>query len=182
MIHLSVVLGEQLFFKIDQEHKLFSWVWQKKRKKLFSEEKKGNGCFFLWKMWSLTGVRQNKMNVKARTHFHMLFWELWEGLNQFPHGKEAAHTQWDISVLQPRHASSQGATVIPCVPGAKHQDVSGAWSPILAGSSASVCSDRAPSWLLPHLHDPGEVPLTRSGPPLAAALSICWSIHEQDQI
>lgn len=43
-------------------------------------------------MWSLTGVRQNKMNMKARTHFHMLFRDFWVRLIPFPHGK-TAHTE-----------------------------------------------------------------------------------------
>lgn len=88
MIHLSVGLGEQPFLNWSGEQGV-QLALEKRNKMLFSE--KGNGCFFLWKMWSLTGVRQNKMNMKARTHFHMLFWDLWVRLNPLPHGK-SAHT------------------------------------------------------------------------------------------
>lgn len=104
MIHLSVVSGEQLFFYIDREHELFGWLWQEK--KCFLEKKKkamANGCFFLWKIWILTGVKQKKMNVKARTHLHMLFWELWEELNQFLHGKAAAHAPSGIFLFFNQH-------------------------------------------------------------------------------
>lgn len=70
-------------------------------------------------MWSLTGVRQNKMNVKARTDFHMLFWELWEGLNQFPHGKAAAHIPSGIFLFSTHLPKGlQRYRTTPWIPGA----------------------------------------------------------------
>ena len=76
-----------------------------RKRNVFWKKKKAmaNGCFFLWKIWILTGVKQKKMNVKARTHLHMLFWELWEELNQFLHGKAAAHAPSGIFLFFNQH-------------------------------------------------------------------------------
>lgn len=102
MIHLSAVSGEQLFLKLIGSTSCLAG-FGRKRNVFWKKRAMANGCFFLWKIWILTGVKQKKMNVKARTHLHMLFWELWEELNQFPHGKAAAHAPSGIFLFSNQH-------------------------------------------------------------------------------
>lgn len=92
------------------------------------------------------------------------------------------HSRWDISVLQTDTHLSEGLQqhwTTLWIRGAEHQGVTGAWCPSHAGISVS---GRAPSWLLPHLHDSRAVPLTRFAPLLTTALLFCYSIHEKGQM